>query len=101
MLILEKKQKNFIVKYSLNAKDIALLQKNFPELNVMVTGRISHPHAVAAVTRDCSEELILRFFIYRDMEKTDYQMHNEVSLKIILNYDSPKYLNRNVRRLFE
>lgn len=71
--VVKKKEKNFVVRYSLNAHEIALLQKSFPELNVIVTGQVNHPHAMAAVTRDCSEELILRF------------IHYSVSVKSLIN----------------
>lgn len=59
-----KKRKNFLVDYVLSAQDIALLQKGFPELNVLVTGKVNHPHAMAAVTRNCSEAFILRMIGY-------------------------------------
>lgn len=43
---------------------IATLQKAFPELNILVTGKVNHPHAMAAVTRNCSEAFILRLIGY-------------------------------------
>jgi len=60
----DSKKDVFVVDYSLSAQNIALLQKSFPELNVMVTGKVNHPHAMPAVTRNCAEALILKFLRY-------------------------------------
>lgn len=60
----EKKKNKFVVNYALSAKQIALLQRSFPELNVVVTGKTYHPHSMAAVTRDCAEAHILKLLSY-------------------------------------
>jgi sulfur relay (sulfurtransferase) complex TusBCD TusD component (DsrE family) len=45
-------------------QDIAALQRAFPELNVVVTDKVNHPHAMSAAWRVCSEEWVLRSLLH-------------------------------------
>lgn len=62
-------EKNFKINYALAASEIVMVQKGFPELNVMITGKVNHPHAMAAVVRDCSEAFILKLINYDEKYK--------------------------------
>lgn len=61
---------NFIVNYDLTALQIATLQREFAELNVVVTGKQKHPHAMSAATRACCEALILKKVGYKRWVKS-------------------------------
>ncbi|KYM97710.1 Methyltransferase/helicase/RNA-directed RNA polymerase [Cyphomyrmex costatus] len=63
-MIFKKTKKNFYIDYALSTQNIALLQSAFPELNIIVTGKVNHPHAMPAVTRNCAETFILSLVNY-------------------------------------
>lgn len=47
---LGEKRKRFAVDYAMLPQDIAALQKAFPELDVVVTGKVNHPYAMSAAS---------------------------------------------------
>nr|QHA33738.1 polyprotein [Atrato Virga-like virus 2] len=57
-------QQKFEVPYRMNAAQSAELQTAFPELNIVVSGRVAHPHAYAASATMAAEEIILKYFRY-------------------------------------
>lgn len=67
---MRKGDKEHLVNYNLSAQEIVALQRGFPELNVVVTGKINHPHAMAAATKDCSEELMLKMMNYHSAARS-------------------------------
>lgn len=56
--------KSFDVYHKLSLSRLSLLQGEYPELNVVSSGRSNHPHAVAAAHRLCAEEFMLRLLNY-------------------------------------
>lgn len=66
---LGERKKRFAVDYAMLPQDIAALQRAFPELDVVVTGKVNHPYAMSAASRVCSEEWVLRSLHYNSCVK--------------------------------
>nr|WPV62267.1 MAG: RNA-dependent RNA polymerase [Wufeng shrew martellivirus 1] len=56
--------KNFVVNYNLDVGDIAQLQQDYKDLNVVVRPTTTHEHSFPAAATLCAEEFILRLTRY-------------------------------------
>lgn len=58
--ICAKREKSFVLNFNLTLSEIATLQSDFRDLNVVVSPHVTHPHGFAAAATVCAEEFILR-----------------------------------------
>lgn len=66
---LGERKERFAVDYAMLQQDIAALQRAFSELDVVVTSKVNHPHAMSTASCVCSEEEVLRSLHYNSCVK--------------------------------
>lgn len=62
------RRKQFYIPYDLITVEIASLQSDYPELNVIVKPQVRHPHGYAAAARLCAEKFILDLIDYKKIQ---------------------------------